>query len=134
MKRKTFLLVLSSMGLILMLSATPAPAPAAPRELKLVTFLPTHVSSVSGAKVIADKVKEKSKGQLILKILGGPEVMSGRDQPGAVVKGVIDISIVPTSYFADLVPAADIFSLTKFRKAEDGGKPGGRDEANQRRG
>lgn len=40
--------------------------------------------------------------------------MSGRDQPGAVVKGVIDISIVPTSYFADLVLAADIISRTKF--------------------
>ena len=125
MKRKTFLLVLSSMGLILMLSTTPTPAPAAPAELKLVTFLPTHVFSVSGAKVIADKVKEKSKGQIIIKILGGPEVMSGRDQPGAVVKGVIDIAYVPTSYFPDLVPAADIISLSKFRKAEEERKPGG---------
>jgi TRAP-type C4-dicarboxylate transport system substrate-binding protein len=125
MKSKKFFLLLSGIGLILMLVTAPTPAPAAPTELKLVAFLPTHVSSVSGAKLLADKVKEKSKGQLIIKILGGPEVMSGRDQPAATVKGVVDIAYVPTSYFPDLVPAADIISLSKFRNAQDERKPGG---------
>ena len=148
-KRKVFILV-GSLCLILMLAVlplmtacakpapapapTPAPAPApapapkppaAPIELKLTTFLPMHVTSVSGAKILADKVNTRSKGQLTIKILGGPEVMSGRDQPAAAVKGIIDIACVPTSYFPDLVPAADIISLSKFRKAEDERKPKG---------
>jgi TRAP-type C4-dicarboxylate transport system substrate-binding protein len=125
MKSKKFLVLLSSIGLILMLTLAPTSTPAAPIELKLVTFLPTHVTSVGGAKAIAAKIKQTSKGQLIFKVLGGPEIMSGRDQPAATVKGVIDIAYVPTSYFPDLVPGIDIISLSKHRKAADERRPGG---------
>jgi len=128
--RKAFVL-LGSIALILVLAVmpfmaacakpapAPAPAPAAPIELKLVTFLPTHVTSVIGHKLLVEKINERSNGQLTIKVLGGPEVMSGRDQVGAVVKGVIDIAYVPTSYYPDIVPAVDIISLSKHKSADE---------------
>lgn len=129
-RKKVFALLGSiSLGLILVvlpfITACGAPKPTGPIELKLVAFLPTHVFSVIGHKLLAEKINARSGGELTIKVLGGPEVMSGRDQPGAVVQGVIDIAYVPTSYYPDLVPGIDLISLSKHRTSADERKPGG---------
>lgn len=83
----------------------PAPAPAAkPIEWKLVTFLAPS-PPVNFGKVWADRVTEKSKGALTIKVLGGPEAIPRADQPAALQKGVVDAIVANSGMIAPLVPA-----------------------------
>ena len=71
----------------------PAPAPKpTPIVLKAVTFLAVAAVACRPLKMFIDKVNEKSKGELVIQLVGGPEVVPGSEQPMAVKRGVVDMS------------------------------------------
>ena len=88
-------------GLVLGACAKPAPAPApapkpAPKAEPIVieAIMPTTVGSPSMEpwRWWVKRVEELSHGELTIDILGGSEIMPGRDQTGAIADGVFDIS------------------------------------------
>jgi len=87
---KMFLLCLA-VAVSPVLTATALPAKAI--TLKLATYTPSTDTNVSGVPIFRKLVEQKSQGRLKIDWLGGPEVTSGKKQPAAVKKGVLDLSV-----------------------------------------
>lgn len=100
---------------------TPAPAPSKvqPIELKAVTFLPRASFAVASFFPFMDKVNKAAKGELTIKYLGGPEVVPQYDQAAAVQKGVVDITHIPPSFYATIVPVGKFFPYSELTPAEE---------------
>jgi TRAP-type C4-dicarboxylate transport system substrate-binding protein len=56
-----------------------------------------------------DEVNKRGNGEVVIEVQGGPDVMSGIDQPKAVQSGVIDITVNYAGWVEDLVPEAGMF-------------------------
>jgi len=111
-------------GLIFGGCAKPAPAPApAPKPepivLKGVAFLPPDRDTVIGLKTLADMINEKAKGELIIDVLGGPEVIGMFDQPEACRDGTVDIILTPTAFYGAIVPEALAFPVSEYEAWEE---------------
>ena len=88
--------VLALTFIILPLAGSNARA-ADPITLSLVSFVPLtdKVEFQSGKRMFIDRVNERSKGELIIKVKGGPEVIKPFDLGVSVQRGGIDMAIVP---------------------------------------
>ncbi len=140
MKKKELLAVLVSLCLLVTLTAlpfltscakptpTPAPAPSPaptpapapklePITLRMVTFIPTASPTTWGAKWLSEGVKELTKGQLIIDIIGGPEAIPGDDQPSAVRSGVVDLVLTPPD--ESLIPETITMILSPQTPSEE---------------
>ncbi len=125
--KKLFLALLSVIlisGLVFGGCAQPAPAPApAPKPepivLKGLAFLPPDRDTVIGLKTFADRVNEKAKGELIIDVLGGPEVIGMFDQPEAVKDGTIDIILTPTAFYGAIVPEGLVLPVSEYEAWEE---------------
>jgi len=86
----------------------------------LVSFVPKmNISYRAWAPRFVDKVNKRSKGELFIKYRGGPEVIAAFDQAKAVAKGTIDMALVPTTFYAGLVPGVDTTRLSEISVAEE---------------
>lgn len=102
---------------------TPAPKTKAPIKLSLVTFQPTGAIKTKMFLEVIRRINERAKGELVIEVKGGPEVVAGLDQPKAVQKGIIDMALTATTYYKSLVPEAYLvlFSrITSKREREVG--------------
>lgn len=68
---------------------------------------------------LRDKVKEMSKGELTLEILGGPEVVPALDQATATKKGVVDMANVFSAAYTGLVPVSNVLGLSTLSGVEE---------------
>ena len=66
-----------------------------------------------------DKVNEQAKGELFIKVRGGPEIIKPFDLGVAVKKGNIDIATIPPAFFESLVPLADATKLSDYTAWEE---------------
>lgn len=113
--------VLPLFGVVLLaLMLVPAPSHSAkPITLKIVGFIPAFVPNIAPAGWFAKRVTERSNGELIVKFLGGPEIISEPEQGEAVRTGVIDIAVLPPPYYWPLVPAAYATMLSDYKPWEE---------------
>ena len=114
MKRRLLItiLVLSFIALPVMAACTkPAPKPE-PVILSAVTFTPPEISKTDDFKIFMSVVEELSGGELVIDLIGGPEVFPTNNQGEAAQKGAVDmfwtyyaayISLVPGLPFVDLI-------------------------------
>ena len=65
-----------------------------------------------------DRVNEAADGELVIEYRGGPEVMSPKDLPDGVIKGVVDIMSEPATLYTSLMPTAPAFSFTELSPKE----------------
>lgn len=100
-------------------SPAPAPTPGAPIELKAVAFLPVRFGVVAGYRKFIETVNERAKGELVIDLMGGPEVIPQPEQASAARSGVIDISWLPTTYYGGLTPAVTAYGLTRLDPLEE---------------
>lgn len=79
-----------------------------PITLEFVSFLPisNKVEYQYLKREFIDVVNARANGKLVIKVRGGPEVIRGFDLGMSVQKGVIDLALVPTSFFESLVPGS----------------------------
>ena len=61
----------------------------------------------------SDWVTERSNGELIVKWIGGPEIIPGINQPEAVRIGSIDVAMFPSTFYESYVPEAYGITLTE---------------------
>jgi TRAP-type C4-dicarboxylate transport system substrate-binding protein len=66
-----------------------------------------------------NRVNERGKGILQIDYLGGPEVIKALDQPEAVKSGVVDICVVPISYYKAVVPEGGAVPLSPYTFHEE---------------
>ena len=120
MKNKRCLLLLTMIGLVLALSTLTFKASfaAGPIEMKAIAFLPTTAPETKFFVEFIEDVQKKTQGQLKIKFLGGPEVMSSREQVDALQSGVVQIALIPPSYYAKKVPIISANYLLTSSMAE----------------
>jgi TRAP-type C4-dicarboxylate transport system substrate-binding protein len=79
-----------------------------PITLKAVTFVPTFIVQVEVYKVLFDRINERAKGELVIKLMGGPEVIGPFEQVEAVQKGVVDMCYVVGPFYEGIVPGVTV--------------------------
>lgn len=102
---------------ITLLPALGAPATAQTTSLKLATFEPPDSDNVSGFKDFQRIVGQKSKDRLRIDFVGGPEVTGAKEQPAAVKRGVLDLSV--TWAYVVNVPAFQAAHLSLLSPLEE---------------
>lgn len=112
-------LIFLIMGLIILFLVMPAVSGAKTIQLKAVSFLPKINYVTWGLTQLADRVNERSEGQLKISFLGGPEVIPGEDLAEAVRKGVVQVVAIPGAYARGLVPEANVMHLSQFDPWEE---------------
>jgi TRAP-type C4-dicarboxylate transport system substrate-binding protein len=98
---------------------TTAPAAAQPIVWRAASFLPRNMFSVRGMTFISEQVKARSNGQFTIQYLGGPEVVPAMQQAEAIRRNVIQMALVPGSYYTGLVPMGFMFELSELTPAEE---------------
>jgi len=96
----------------------PALAQKKPVELTLVMFLPDIPPGNFWTHMFMDKVKAISKGELVIKLLGGPEAIPGPDAPAAAQRGSVDIANSIFIFANALAPGMDAFARAEYSPAE----------------
>ncbi len=91
-----------------------ASAASKPITLKMVQVFPKGQANMFVVPIFIDLVKQKSKGELQIKLLGGPEAIPTFDQWDAVKSGVVDLNFNVTAYYyRKAVPESMITWLSK---------------------
>jgi TRAP-type transport system periplasmic protein len=88
-------------------------------ELKAVSFQPRMASKTKIFKQFADKVAEASKGEINIKILGGPEVIGVMEQGQGVSRGVADMAMLPPGLIQGMVPESMFTLLSRVTQEEE---------------
>ncbi len=80
--------------------------------LNAVHFTPAQVSYAKSFLVFADKLNQRGKGVVQIKVRGGPEVIPFAQQGEALKNGLIDMIASPAGPYLNLVPEGEVFSAT----------------------
>jgi len=83
-------------------------------ELKMATFLPKDDVNLTAWWAFVDEVNKKSKGELAIKFMGGPEAIPAFKQYEAMRTGVVDIIFVAESYYGGSVTGAAYTHLSRL--------------------
>jgi TRAP-type C4-dicarboxylate transport system substrate-binding protein len=102
----------------LALSGLPLRAAAEEVTLNAVHFTPAQVSYAKSFLVFVDKVNQRGKGVVQIKVRGGPEVIPFAQQGEALKNGLIDMIASPAGPYLNLVPEGEAFSATAKRPWE----------------
>ncbi len=97
-----------------------AKSEAAPKILiKAVSAWPLNHVGNDYYKEYIKRVNEKSKGEIEIKLLGGPEVVAVPDLLKAAAGGVVDMIHCDSNWYAGIVPEGTIYALLhKFGPVE----------------
>jgi len=68
---------------------------------------------------MADRVKQRSNGRLIIQYLGGPEVVPAAQLAEAVRKNVVQIGLDPVEYYETLVQLGNMLALSQLSPDEE---------------
>lgn len=99
----------------------PAPAPVPkpePITLKLVQMQSVGHKLFVGVTEYANRVNERSNGEIIIDIIGGPEVMPTKEQGPALKDGVVDMGAFYGGWVAEQVSLLYIMSLSSLSVPE----------------
>ncbi len=75
-----------------------------------------------GVQAFVDRVNEKANGELVLDVIGGPEVMPTAEQGPALQDGVIDMGAFYGGWIAEQVPLLYLMSLSPLTIPEQRAK------------
>ena len=88
--------------------------------IKAVTSFPKNATPNLGFPAFIKLVEQKSGGRLIIKYVGGPEVIKTFDQGEALRRGTIDmILFTPMAYLKSLAPAVQAKGLSHMTAWEE---------------
>jgi TRAP-type C4-dicarboxylate transport system substrate-binding protein len=118
MKRLLLLTVIVGIAVLFAAHAKPGFAAKKPIELKMVIFLPDIPPGNFWSHMFMDKVKALSKGELIIKLIGGPEAIPATDAPAAAQRGSVDIANIMFPFADTLAPGADAVGRLEYSPAE----------------
>ena len=95
------------------------PAMSEEITLKGVHFLPAFMSVSKDFIELTKRINKQTKGELNIKIAGGPEILPPPDMAEALRKGIIDALMCPTEYYDKLLPEASVFHLGTLTAAQE---------------
>lgn len=86
--------------------------------LRAAVFVPSSTTYGIPFKRFVDRVNETGKGEVQIRLVGGPEAVPARSQANAVRSGVLDIAAIPPTYYKGLMVEGDAQTLTTMSVAE----------------
>jgi TRAP-type C4-dicarboxylate transport system substrate-binding protein len=98
--------------------AAAGPASGEEVTLKAGTFLPLTINFGEPFKWFVDHVNQTGKGQIQIRVVGGPEAVPPFQLGNAIKSGVLDMIVAPPSYYKGLLPVADGDILTHMSYTE----------------
>lgn len=113
-----FLTVVVVSTLVFVGYANQASAQKKPVELTMVIFLPDIPPGNFWSHMFMDKVKAISKGELVIKLMGGPEAIPATDSPAAAQRGSVDIANAMLPFADTLAPGMDALGRAEYAPAE----------------
>lgn len=119
--KKLLLLFLTFIAVNLLVSGgliTPVYAEKKPKVLKMVIFLPDIPPGNFWSHMFMDKVKDLSRGELVIRLIGGPEAIPAPDAPAAAQRGSVDIANVIYSFADPLAPGIEALARAEYSPAE----------------
>lgn len=93
------------------------PAQAA-EELKMSTALGAKHDQSKAMFATFSEMMKKDENLVKINYIGGPEVTPNRKQGAAMKRGLIDIIMSPTTYYANLVPEARLTGISNMTPQE----------------
>jgi len=87
-------------------------------SLKAVQMQATGHQLFIGWEKFVDIINEKSKGELVIEILGGPEVMPTEEQGPALRDGVVDMGALYGNWIRELIPILYLTGLSPLTVQE----------------
>jgi len=113
MRRAIFLLTLLGVGLFFI--GLPAIESAAAPKIAVNAVTSWPISHVNNDyyKEFIKRVNGKAKGELEIKLLGGPEVVPVFDQLKAAAAGTVDMIHGDPNYYAGIIPEAGILTMAR---------------------
>lgn len=88
-------------------------------ELKMTTFLPKDDVNLTAWSVFMEEVNKKSKGELVIKFIGGPEAIPAFKQFEAARTGVVDIIFGCEAYYGGIVTGAAYTHLSRLTPPQE---------------
>lgn len=88
-------------------------------ELKMATFLPKDDVNLTAWWAFVEEVNKKSKGEVVIKFVGGPEAIPAFKQFEAVRTGVVDIIFGCEAYYGGAVSGAAYTHLSRLTPSEE---------------
>ena len=92
---------------------------AAETILKMATFLPKDDINLTAWWAYADEVNKKSKGEVVIKFVGGPEAIPSFKQFEAMRTGVVDMIFGCESYYGASVTGGAYTHLSQLTPMEE---------------
>jgi len=89
-------------------------APLEAVELKMATFLPKDDINLTAWWAFVEEVNKKSKGEVVIKFVGGPEAIPAFKQFEAARTGVVDIIFGCEAYYGGAVTGAAYTHLSRL--------------------
>lgn len=108
------------LGIAAAVAAMNLPTLAFAQEVSInaVHFTPAQVSYAKSFMKFVDKVNQRGKGVIQIKVRGGPEIMPMAQLGEAQKNGVIDMLDCPAGPYLNLVPEAEVFAATNKKPWE----------------
>jgi TRAP-type C4-dicarboxylate transport system substrate-binding protein len=119
MKKNGILTLVISIFIVLTFLILPSVSTSEPVVLKTVTLLKKGHPVNYPVIWIADEVKKRSKGELTIKIIGGPESIPSFEQTNALLRGVIDFYNTGSSYVQTVWPEAIVLPLSRLTPTQE---------------
>jgi len=108
LNRRTLIGASASLAVV----GVPLRAVAQEVTLNAVHFTPTQVSYAKSFLKFVDKLNQRGKGVVQIKVRGGPEIMPLAQLGEAQKNGLIDMINCPAGPYLNLVPEGEVFSAT----------------------
>ncbi len=105
--------------LAMMLTVGVMNQPSQAAELKMATFLPKDDVNLTAWWAFVEEVNKKSKGEVVIKFVGGPEAIPAFKQFEAVRTGVVDIIFGCEAYYGAMVTGAAYTHLSRLTPMEE---------------
>ena len=110
---KKWMVVLISFFLISILVGTFVSTSAAKViELKSICFLPVSTTESQVYLKLVERINAKAKGKLVIKNLGGPEVIPAVEQTDAIREGMVDLGMSAPDFYSRIIPEVQLFYYT----------------------
>jgi len=112
---------ISMLTIVMVLSVWTGSYQAQAKEtvLKMVTFLPKDDVNLTAWRAYVDEVNKRSKGELVIKFIGGPEAIPSFKQFEAMRTGVVDVIFGCESYYGGAVTGAAYTHLSRLAPPEE---------------
>ncbi len=119
MKKLVMLLIIAAaITLVFSDNSSVVQAQKKPVELSMVIFLPDIPPGNFWSHMFMDKVKAISKGEVVIKLIGGPEAIPANDAPAAAQRGSVDIANAMFIFSDTLAKGMDALARSEYSPAE----------------